>query len=294
MRIVKRHAFGDLAAYAERQLGRREVARVESHLSTCARCRVSLENIRRGIALASELRPEPMPEVVAGRTRARLQSWVPRSGRSWVQASAGTTRAKWLRRIAASILFIAMFASVVAMLVIRFRRPWPRLEEGRDSPAFEQAARRIYHKARLDPQLDLQSSEEWLIVRWLAAHDLPVGSFALNRSPTERARFVPIGAAERTVAGARAAIVEYRIDDRPVTLVIARRGTVPSAPGAGWLSKRIVHRRDADGVQSLSWTAGGDTYVLVSELPGVGQRACFICHTDARFVDAIQGMAEGR
>jgi len=102
---------------------------------------------------------------------------------------------------------------------------------------------------------------------------------------------VPVGATVRELAGARTSVIAYRIDGQPVTLMLALEGDVPDAPSAGWWSKRVTHRRDARGAHTLTWTVGGGTYVLVSELGGYGQQACFICHTDEKFQRPILGLS---
>ena len=56
----------------------------------------------------------------------------------------------------------------------------------------------------------------------------------------------------------------------PVTLTLALARDVPDAPAAGWWTKRVTHRRDASGRNTLTWTVGGGTYVMVSELEGAG------------------------
>jgi hypothetical protein len=107
------------------------------------------------------------------------------------------------------------------------------------------------------------------------------------RPNDERSQFVPLGAAVQTLDGARTSVLAYRIDGRPVTLAQALARDVPDAPPTGWWTKRVMHRRDANGINTLTWTVGGGTYVLVSELEGAGQRACLICHTAPKFKERI-------
>ena len=131
--------------------------------------------------------------------------------------------------------------------------------------------------------LTFTSNDERQLWQWLASQGAPVTSIRIERAASEQEQFVPLGAAVYTLGGARTSVLEYRIDGRPVTLALALSGDVPDAPEAGWLTKRVVHRRDATGRNTLTWTVGGGTYVMVSELDGAGQRACLICHTAAPF-----------
>jgi len=120
------------------------------------------------------------------------------------------------------------------------------------------------------------------VARWRFPICPSVVGLAPDRAEFVRARIVDIA---RSVGAPLPR--EYRIDGRPVTLVLARAGDVIDAPPSSWWSKRVTRRRDAHGVNTLRWTVGGGTYVLVSELEGQGQQACFICHTDPKFQSAI-------
>ena len=90
------------------------------------------------------------------------------------------------------------------------------------------------------------------------------------------------GASMADLAGTRTSILTYEVDRHPVTLALAAADDVPGAPAPGWWSKRVTSR-DADGVESLTWTAGGYTYVLSSAAGGPGAASCLICHDSARF-----------
>src|SRR5438309_1808527 len=63
--------------------------------------------------------------------------------------------------------------------------------------------------------------------------------------------------------------------------VVPRKPLGDEAPAPGLLRKHIAYRRDAHAeLNVLTWSRGEQSYALVSALPGVGQEACFVCHTD--------------
>ena len=72
-----------------------------------------------------------------------------------------------------------------------------------------------------------------------------------------------------------------------MTLVTARERDIPDAPAGAWLAKRVHVSHDARGRPSLTWTTGGQTYAIVSSLPGVGQTACLVCHADQKFRERL-------
>lgn len=266
------HVFDDLAAYAEGQLEPARAGAVDAHLTRCPRCRASLERIRTGIALAGELSPAPMPEEVAARIRARLDA---------ADRGAAVTRLDWRWQAAAAMVALAIGVAVYWQL----NRPWLDVQAAVDPPTrFETAGRQLHDRAAIEsPPMMLASTDEAAVWHWLAAQGAPVSGLVPERSAAERRRVQVQGASVATLAGARASVLTYRVDDRPVTLVLASSHEVSDAPAAGWWSKRVRHRRHADGTTTLTWTAGGDTYVMTSSLPAPGLGACVICHTTPPF-----------
>ncbi len=280
--MFTRHVIDDLAAYVEQQLDAESRARVEAHLSACERCRAGLEEVRRGIALASELEVEPMPAAAAARVRHTLTD-------AGEFERASRTSGAWFPDFRIAGVGAAVLVLFVAAWQVK--RPWADLRAAdHASIAFEREAREIHERLRAGGPMQLRTADEARMRQWMEEHGAPVASIAALRPVHERVRFVPAGISLENVAGARSSVLEYRIDGRPVTLVVAAQGEVAGAPAAGWLSKRVAHRRTPDGRNTLTWSTGGQTYVLVSELEGLGQRACFICHTDARFRDTIEGL----
>lgn len=266
------HEVDRLAAYVEGQLDGSARMEVAAHLTLCASCRTVLDEVKRGIAFAEELEAEPMPEAVAATVRLRLMR---------------PHRSPWVGVAAAAVVALGGLATYWQV-----NRPWADMQSAIAAPtAFEQEGRELHRRLVSGERPDYAPTSDADAWRWLASQQAPVTSLRPNHPPEDRARFVPVGAAVRQVGGARASVISYRVDDRPVTLVLAHQSHVADAPSAGWWSKRVTHRRDASGANSLTWTVGGGTYVMVSELDGYGQRACFVCHTDRRFQEPVSRLA---
>jgi anti-sigma factor RsiW len=276
---MSNHVFDELAAYAENQLDETRRPEVERHLTACADCRRSLAAIQNGIALASQLTAEPMPADVAERIRSTLLGT--RLGDRRESRSDGPR--PWLA--AAAVLL----AGIAIGLYWHVNRPWIEMQTVATAPAsFEAESLAVHDELRDNPALlTYLSDDEEALWQWLDVQGAPVTSMDIVRPEAERARFVPVGAAVRTLGGAQTSVLSYRIDGRPVTLALARAHEVAHAAPAGWWTKRVTHRRGPGGVNSLTWTVGGGTYVMASELDGAGQRACLICHTSAPFVEAV-------
>ena len=274
------HVFDLLAAYAEDQLNDQQRARVDHHLTRCVSCQQSLADIRAGIVLASAIGREPMPAPVA----ARIQDHIARGvGTSTLEERVDITPLFW--RVAAAILLLVASTA----LYWQMNRPWIRLYAASVAPSqFEREGRRLHERIKSgDAPPTFRSTDEQALWRWLATQHAPVTSMVVSRPEAERAQIVPVGAAVYELGRVRTSVLSYRIDGRPVTLALASSRDIQDAPAPGWWSKRVFHRQEPGGINTLTWTVGGGTYVMVSELQGAGQKACRICHTAPRFLEAI-------
>ena len=272
------HMTADLLRFDEGDLPVDRATEVESHLQRCSRCAGQLEAIRRARrTLSSELRPYDMPGDVSAVVRSAVMSG-PTHGQNVSPGWIGLR--PWPLATAAALL-------VVIAAGWQLGRPWIGLRDTSAPPlAFERAAVALHEQASHGGvSLDFESASPSAIRTWLHDQGAPVAK--LVTQPAESAaRIVPVGAAVARLRGGSASLVRYKIDGHPVTLMTADAGDT-AGPSASWpLSKQITHRRDS-GLDALTWTTGGQTYVLVSDLPGRGTQACLLCHADTRFRQAV-------
>jgi hypothetical protein len=104
-------------------------------------------------------------------------------------------------------------------------------------------------------------------------------NLAAVRPPEDEGHFEIQGAQAVDYRGATALAVWYSVDGRRVTLATARAQDVPDHVAAWTLAAKSVRRRVVGGSTLLSWTSSGQSYVLASDLPAPGLRACLVCHT---------------
>lgn len=275
------HVLDDLAAYLDDELPAAARARVAAHLERCGYCREELTSVARGLRLVHGLEAPGMPEAAARHLREVLLPPV-------VQPAVLAAPARWRGAWAAAVL---MAAGIAAVGYWQVNRPWIRLAwtDAAATP-FEQAGRRLHEDLVAGrTAVDVSSTDARVLWSWLERQGAPTTTPV--RSGADPARIVPVGAAVRTLAGARVSVLAYRIDGRPVTLALADRDTVPERPAAGWWSKQVHHKWSGAGRHSLTWTIGGGTYVMIAELDGDGLTACLICHDDARFVRRVSASA---
>ena len=229
--MLTRHVTDQLTPYADGQIDGALGRAIARHLEGCETCRTALEDVRRGIALASELQTEPMPQRDARAIARALEKGDGRAG----EVSMG----RWRWGLAASAALLALVSALA--IYVQLHRPWVETHAADARPfTLEHEARGIHQRVR-----------------------------SVEPGPASRIE----------VAGAAASVSSYRIDGRPVTLVAAQQKQVIDAPAAGWIAKRVEHRRTPEGWHTLAWSSGGETYVLVKDQYGLGKLSSVSCQT---------------
>ena len=279
-----------LARHCEGLLPEPEARMVEAHLEACAACRAAEAEVRRGLGWTRALESVTLPEEDEARIRRGLEA-----------APGVGAPARWFRIAGAAAL-------VVLLLTIRFpaRAPEVKPQAPRPGPGglflqpepgeptrFEQTALDL-HDAHAENRLalDLRSSSVPEVRRW-AEDSVGLGvSIAVDRPPEDGKGYVVEGARKVEIGGVTALAVAYRVSGRPVTLLTANASDVPDrTPGWGSGGKR-VRFRTLGRHKLLAWTNSGQTYALVSDLPGYGQQSCLLCHTTAARREAIRALGQ--
>jgi hypothetical protein len=253
-----------LFAYAEGALDARESAAVRDHVAGCARCRSALRDLNDASIEAASLPVVAMPPARAERTRRALRA---------------ASRRPW--RV--GLRFAAAAATVLVVAVVAVWRPTAGLAfEPAAAPArLTAVAVDLHHRVeRGELALDVRSDSARELRDWARAHTGRGVSLALDRTATEAARYVPAGAAAVPYEGEPAAAVVYRVDGRPVTLVVARDALAEELPRWGLVDKRVEVWRGASGETVFSWRNSGNAYALVSGDEQAPATSCFVCHSE--------------
>jgi anti-sigma factor RsiW len=275
-RLFGRHVVDDLAAYEEGELDLARAARTNAHLARCKSCRAALEDVRHARRLLEALPPLAMPSDQVARLNARL---LRRPSAAWRVPSLAVT--------AAVVLLIGV------ALVLRYSlRAGPDFVRASGPMGLEALAGELHDRLRNGTQkLDLLSSDAARVRAWQLERGAPETRLAAHMTragwPDVRLR----GASVVLAGRGRVSLVAYEVDEHPVTLLTAAQMEVPSAPSSAWFSKRVHFRTNASGHPALTWSTSGQTYTLVSDLPGVGEPACLACHTTPEFKLALERAA---
>jgi anti-sigma factor RsiW len=263
-----KHPRRELGLYADGALPRAEAPALAAHVVACARCRSLLAELERGVGAARLLDKVPLPAHRAAAIE-----------RSLADAPIGREHPRRPPKRAAAlaaVLTVGALGGGALYVSQAARRPSFRAVRG-EPIAFEELALAAHEDLRHGARLDVESASADELRGFLRAHGLSVG-LAHQRAGAPPAVEL---AGVRLVPGGRepVALVSYHVDGHLASLVVTKGPDVPEAPSWSPFGKRIWVR-NAGGVTLLTWRNSGNAYTLVSELPGLGEKACFVCHTD--------------
>jgi anti-sigma factor RsiW len=248
---------------------------VEDHLQRCASCRAAFENESALSAAIREALPREVaaPKDLEDRVAGLPLETKPRPGRSAWQ----------LVGVAAALLAAVGWATL---------KDWggPRsINPGLASLAVDSHLR--YASGRLP--LEFRSDRPQHVSRWFAGRvpfnvtlpDYPVG-------PGERKFYTLEGGRLVSLEGDYVAYVAYRMEGRPISLLVASaervhpsgRTVVPS----GGLDFHIDSRA---GLEVITWTDKGLTYALASDVSVGGAKSRLVCHGSPSERRKIEGLS---
>jgi hypothetical protein len=140
------------------------------------------------------------------------------------------------------------------------------------TPPLAAAALQAHREFRLHQRrVDIRQNEPTALRNWIAAQTTLKVALA-DRPYPDPDGFVLSGA--RLLRGGRVAIF-YQIGGYPATLLIGR-----AAEARAGAAKQIAHL-ESNQATLYTWQAHGQSYALVSSIPGTPQQACFACHVEA-------------
>ena len=245
-----------LVARQHDELRAPERVAVEAHLSACDTCRETDAELEASVALLGH---------ALAQQREGQRIVPPADLFDSVQAAIG---AEQRRRALRGGGLALMAAAAMAIVWLSWIREPKVVLIAADVAAAEEIDARTLHQQHRDGtlQLDIESVDAAAIVAFVEQRGL---SLEMRRHAGD---IVPLGAA----AADGTVLVALTIDGTPTSLVMRQRRA--DAVDEAWFDKEI-HHRDVDGLKTLTWSRDGKSYVLVSELPGRGERACATCHS---------------
>jgi len=274
---VRRH----VAAYLDGELIGPEHDVIEQHLPACQACRdlVAAEG-RLHAAISSAIPAEP----ASAELRRHLDTLLG-------PGSAGRTPR---RRFSLGLAAAAALALIATLLAIPRgpERTQPNSDADFTNLAVDSHLR--YAAGRLP--LEIRSERPDEISRWFSGRvpfnltlpDYPVGPGETKFYTLEGARLVGL-------SGDYAAYVAYRMEGRPISLLVSSARTARPAGRETVRSGELVfHLDELSGLKLISWTDNGLTYALASDLSVSGAGSCLVCHGAPEERRKLEGLASPR
>jgi anti-sigma factor RsiW len=240
---------------------------VLSHVERCGRCRAILDIERELLEVLRAAGPLHRPPPGLRRT----------------VGDALRTPLSRPRRLLLPVVAAALVLAVAGALW----REWghPRLLPGRPSSGLVALGidSHLRHQRGQLP-LEVRSDRPPDVTGWFAGRvpfhltlpDYPVGA-------GESKPYTLVGGRLVALDGDYAAFIAYRMQDRPISLLVSAAATARPYGGGEVTSGRLTfHLESVAGLKVISWVDHGLTYALVSDLREDGARSCLVCHDTER------------
>ena len=250
----------ELHAYVDGELAAAETLALEAHLVECAGCREEFETLLASVETVRGAGGLYEPPQASRERVTRLVTHHHRRLRWW--------------RVGAAVSLVTILCGGYALLN-------QRLESRDRFAAFAAEAHLRYARGAMP--LDIYSDRPAAVADWLSDR-LPF-RLTLPNYPE------PAGQAKKYVlAGARlqqygendVAYLAYRMDGRPISLLIASSSRIVPRGGSVYQSGGLTfHSNSEKGLQTITWVDRGLSYALVSDLHSVGAESCVVCHGGA-------------
>lgn len=274
---------GRLNLYLDDELRGDERVDFENHLRDCQSCRSLAQAEQRFLDSVRTSKPlyVASPELI-DRVRSVLNSAPMVSVDAWQQR-----RSSKRSRIIATIAAAALLLLLLPILIWRARDRVPS-SSGASSFALMAAETHLRHLRGQLP-LEMMSTEPREVSEWFVNKvDFRVKIPNYQEAPGLEKLYTMEGARLVAYKNDYAAYVAYQMNDHPISLVITSDSVAQTSGGEEIQAKGLIfHYNAIQGLKVLTWSDGGLTYALVSDLEERGQKSCVVCHQDIKEQDFI-------
>jgi len=287
-----------MSLYLDDELEANECADIEVHLAGCGRCRGNFDGERRFLETVRGVRPL---HEASQKLRARVEPLVnhlPPAPLAPPELRRSIHRSLWQfsgerggffspRNLVGSAAIAAVILAGMLLLVRHDKEAGFR-------PSDFAAMAADTHQRHIHGQLPLEivSDLPEHISKWFAGK-LPFRLKLPNyqASSGQDQLYELEGARLVGYKSDYAAYVAYQMRARPISLVVTSDAVARPTNGEQIVAKGITfHYNSINGLKVLTWSDGGLTYALVSDLEERGQQSCVVCHQSTKDQDFIESL----
>jgi anti-sigma factor RsiW len=270
--------LGLLHAYLDGELVGEDLASFELHGSRCEACRRGLESERAMAKMIARSWPRPQtpPEL---RERIDLLLKTPRfkGKRFWLGAAAAAA--------------VVLLGSTVVFWGRTARLAGEKESRPPEFAALAADTHLRYSRGQLP--LEVNSPQPESVARWFEGRvpfHVTLPDYPLN--PGESKPYRLMGGRLVSFRGDYAAYVVYRLEERPISLLVTSASQVlPSGGERVAFGSLVFHQEAVAGLKVITWTDKGLTYALASDLAVSGERSCMVCHGSLEERRRIEGFS---
>lgn len=248
----------EIHRYVDGEIGAAEQMAFEAHLLECERCRDEYEGVQDVVNTVRGSNPlYPTPVSLLPKLEHIVEN--DRAGRrKRIRIRAAVMAASF----AATVLLVAMLPMLM----------------GQRFTSFASDTHLRYAQGVLP--LAISSEDADLVSDWLKTH-LPfhLGLPDFRSQPAAMKSYSLVGARSMQFEGRDVAYLAYRMDGRPISLLVTPgAGVIPSRGEAYISGKLIFHFSSEKGLKLITWSDRGLSYALVSDVQVEGAHSCVVCH----------------
>lgn len=273
-----------VSPYLDGELVAEDRAAFEAHVRECEACARSLDQERLVVAAVQDALP--IYEAPAD-LRTRVQGFVNTSR----PRHATRDREGW-SSLGRPVVLAASLAACVLAAAALLRAPKAPPPE-RPAGAFAALAvdTHLRHERGQLP-LEVRSEAAPEVSRFFARRvpfHLTLPDYPLD--PGEKKPYRLEGGRLVSFGGDYAAYVAYRMEERPISMLVTSAERVRPEGGEVVTSGGITfHLELVSGLKVITWSDKGLTYALASDLAMTGSRSCMVCHGSADQRRKLEGL----
>jgi anti-sigma factor RsiW len=273
----------NIQLFLDKELSGREIEEFRTHLKECETCGVEFEAIEELSHLLHQSRPLYAAPDALRRQVMRTTELFPSSTSHallGLRKRVLNVLARPVQTTERGVRHWPMWAAAI-LLATAGLLPIPGILRQSSANSYIETAVAA-HRSTLNGALPLEIKSESpsVVTAWFAGK-VPF-SFRLPSSeeePGHEQAYRLTGGRLVTYKGGYAAMIAYRMQQQPISLLVASSKSAVAAGGEEVPSGRIVfHYSRQASFAVITWSTHGMTYALVSSLPGSGRQSCMVCH----------------
>jgi anti-sigma factor RsiW len=244
------------------------------HLNECARCREEFEEAKAFSARVRRARPQvKAPAALRERILSQMNDRTNQPASAPLAQKKSTVQAYWRPLGAAAIFLVA----IGIVLSVSHRRRESR------AMSFVEAAIAEHRVSGNGASLEMESSSSEVVAAWFMQRvSFPFRMPDAGIAADDRAKYTLAGGRLVKFGGEPAALVEFRLPDDRISLLVTSDKLASATGGKVVRSDGLsFHAEDRGEFHVTTWENKGLTYALISSMTMASSRSCSSCHRDS-------------